>query len=58
MLVVMDDTDSVFVCVYVCAAFPYSNWSRVDKPLAPVPTSDVNVMVWHIFVPKVQEFGL
>ena len=31
---------------------------RVDKPLAQAPTSDVNVMVWHICVPRVQEFGL
>ena len=63
MLVVMGDTDtsgSVFGCVSVCvcAAFAHGNWTRVDKLLARAPTSDVTVMVWHIFVPRVKEFGL
>ena len=63
VLVVMHDTDSQ--CVWVCVGArgvllsPHGNWTCVDKPLlARAPTSDVNVMVWHIFVPRVQEFGL
>ena len=48
----------VCMCVCVCVLSPKVIGPVFDKPLAQAPTSDVNMMVWHTFVPGVQEFGL